>query len=194
METLEDLALWAVLKCIKDIGELSENIREAFAPLRRYLRITNTIRSIRKHESLTETGRYLGRYKNLVNGRLYWRNQKIRVYNFWILTEAHDTTHLSLPEILDVTSLSASIFDFIVKSREEFKYLKFLSLSSKIVTGTATGDSFVYESEDPVLKHKLASLKKCPNLSDLHINAFCDDEILTEIIGTYLFYLPSWTY
>ena len=185
MDSLENAAFYAVLKSIKDVTVSTLDVQEALKPFRHYLRITNKINLIRSEDLVLnrKTWNQCIRGSKLIGG---W---KPKVFDLWILTEAQDTTKLYLSEILDFTCVSTQIFEFIKQSDTEFKYLRELSIGSRIV---GYKDSFAYESLDAVIKQKLEkSLLKCPNIVELHINAFCDDDILTDIIGKHCQKLKS---
>ena len=174
---LEDLVLSFVLKRLgekfgprgeelateKEINELSD--------LRSYLRLTQKIQT-----DISFQLRYFHDRD--------WMNNK----NRWLLFENEHSTKHEFEEIFRSTDETASeqyqfmILKRLQSSKVPFYYLTKLLLGSSL-SNKSTG-SFHYESKDKDLKDLLIDvLSNAPNLAQLTIKSFCDDEILAEIIA-----------
>ncbi len=161
-----DLFGLAVNKIIRVIGQkkaISNQDVQLFEPFRRLLRLTQI-----SHLPICQNA---------------WH--QMSDLDWWRLTQNSDSTHLVLDEILGSKS---EIFSHVVSSAQlELTWLRSLSLSSRAIHPALSSNNksyFAYEVQGEKLKDDLVIfLRKAPNLSDLTIEAFCDDEILAEIVA-----------
>lgn len=161
VQTLELLCIAKVFNLVKNRENVSKSDITKLTNFRHLLRISG------HHEKLK-------------------RSRNSNKANLWLLTEWTDSTVLTQQHCHDfLDDQKNQIFKLILGSESNFTYLTKVYLgSSGLHSGSCKG-SFLYEavSEDDLKRQLERFFKKCPNLTDLTLESFCNDDILVEVVG-----------
>lgn len=161
VQTLEFLCILRIIKALENVKKVSNSDLAQWTNFRHLLRISG-------HQQ----DQHLKKLRQNAN--------------LWHLAEWTDCTVLTKDHCADFLDDSKNqIFQLILNSELHFDHLSKVYLgSSGLASGSSKG-SFLYESisEDVLLADLKQFFIKCPNLSDLTLDSFCNDDILVEAVG-----------
>ena len=175
---LTDTSLEKVFQVVQNVQTLSQDSLDYFQPFRQIWRVLRIDKDCDLRLDILDFSSEPA-LMPLPTHNQAQRQQ--REFIKWSLTELYDCTHLHLSELFSEHGFNP-IFEFMIKTKQTFPYLKTLSLSSSAVEKNTM--SFKYETQDEDFKEALESVfKKLPVLETLFIDSFCDDDILSDIIA-----------
>ena len=176
-KSLTDLSINKIFDMVQNIQSVSVEAIDYFQPFRQIWRLYKSDRHCEFCENMKATS------NEPVSPvpTAFQTQREAQEFIKWSLTELFDCTHLHINEIFNDSGFNQR-FDFVLKSEQDFPYLKKLSLGSSAVDKSV--EAFKYETHEEELKEALEVIvKKMPNLEVLFLDSFCDDDILSEIVA-----------